>query len=578
MSVPRAILFATFISLALGDPNDWVNIDYVLSQAAGASSSTLDAQKSIIRNADKTSQKTWSVTNTKDTLPPSGDPHDYLSWAPYPPDQNSTASSPPTTLDPLPDDSYGNEAVIFLAHSGGYPVKRVNVQALNAEQGALPVSPQIPQSTASAISIPTAALPAQTTVSTASDGRTLTRGPAQAAAKTTKASCTPTPTKSLAPSATWTTCGYSQKDGQVDPDVRTLNGPDAINNVAQAVIYNAVAYGIKRTPTYARAIANMLQAFFVAPATRMNPNLNYGQVVRGPGPDGVSGTFTGILDLRGLVKIVNGICILKASGNTDWSPALDKSMSEWMTTYSQWLADSSIGKVTASRPNNHATFYVSQVVAAKYLAGDYDGAIIDLKKFFNGAFLDQIAHSGEQPFEAVRTRPYHYRNFNLEALITNAKLGDQLGINLWTSKSKYGATIQTAVDFIMSQNPGDEDPSQTLPHVASVAAAYGDPTGKYMAFLKKHDSSYSGKSFWLYDQVGAFPNSPGSKKAARSLIRKQDGVSDLSFPSLVANDVPDVPFACPAVFSDTVKVLIDNDLYVTCDELRPFYVNSALPT
>lgn len=58
--------------------------------------------------------------------------------------------------------------------------------------------------------------------------------------------------------AAWTTCGYVQKDGQVNPDVRALNGPDAINDLAQAVIYNAVAYGIKRTSTYAKANVNMV--------------------------------------------------------------------------------------------------------------------------------------------------------------------------------------------------------------------------------------------------------------------------------------------------------------------------------
>lgn len=129
----------------------------------------------------------------------------------------------------------------------------------------------------------------------------------------------------------------------------------------------------------------------------------------------------------------------------------------------------------------------------------------------------------------------------------------------------------------MFQNPGNEDPSQTLPHVASVAAAYGDPTGKYMAFLRKYDGFYTGKSFWLYDQVGVFPNSPSSKKAARSLIKKQDDMVDLLFSSLIASNVPDVPFECPAIFSDAVKVPIDNDLYVTCEKLRPFYVDSALP-
>lgn len=49
--------------------------------------------------------------------------------------------------------------------------------------------------------------------------------------------------------------------------------------------------------------------------------------------------------------------------------------------------------------------------------GDISGATNTLHHFFNTAFQDQIAQSGEQPFEAIRTRPFHYRGFNLEALI-----------------------------------------------------------------------------------------------------------------------------------------------------------------
>ena len=50
-------------------------------------------------------------------------------------------------------------------------------------------------------------------------------------------------------------------------------------------------------------------------------------------------------------------------------------------------------------------------------------------------------------------------------------MGDQLGMNLWTAKSKYGATIQTALDFTMNVNPKGEDISDIIPHVAAVAAA-----------------------------------------------------------------------------------------------------------
>lgn len=51
--------------------------------------------------------------------------------------------------------------------------------------------------------------------------------------------------------------------------------------------------------------------------------------------------------------------------------------------------------------------------------GDKAGAIQTLTSFFEGSFLNQIASSGEQPMECVRTRPWHYRSFNLEALIVS---------------------------------------------------------------------------------------------------------------------------------------------------------------
>jgi len=69
--------------------------------------------------------------------------------------------------------------------------------------------------------------------------------------------------------------------------------------------------------------------------------------------------------------------------------------------------------------SNHATFYVSQLAATKALIGDFSGATATLQGYFSDQFLDQVAASGEQPFEAVRTRPFHYRCFNLEAMIVS---------------------------------------------------------------------------------------------------------------------------------------------------------------
>lgn len=143
----------------------------------------------------------------------------------------------------------------------------------------------------------------------------------------------------------------------------------------------------------------------------------------------------------------------------------------------------------------------------------------------------------------------------------NAKIGDQLGLNLWALKSRYGATIQTALDYTMKLNPKFEDVTEILPHVASVAAAYGDPTGKYAIFLKKAMGDYQSKAFWLYDQTSALTNSPAAQSHAEANIANRS-----------IDDVPDsIPFQCPAVFEDLDKVEIDDGIYVTCEELKPFY-------
>ena len=148
----------------------------------------------------------------------------------------------------------------------------------------------------------------------------------------------------------WTTCPYVARDGQVNPDVRLLNAPDAINSASQSIFYNAVAYALQKTSSYSNAAISFIDAFFLDPSTKMNPNMNFGQMVRGPGQAGQQGTFTGVLDLRGIVKIINGILILKAAGSPDWTTPRDQELATWMAQYTDWLRNSPLGKLASSRP------------------------------------------------------------------------------------------------------------------------------------------------------------------------------------------------------------------------------------
>ncbi|TFK57338.1 chondroitin AC/alginate lyase [Heliocybe sulcata] len=627
--VVKVLAVLTFVPLSeAADPNDWINLEYLFGDSARDSPVTSDARQGIADGAIQTARDgPWTITNNQGMLPPNGNPHDYLSWAPYHwPNCNWCNGKKSRDADEFPSDStllspgnmledLGNSSM-RVAADGSHPygrrsgLTRVRRSGLNVDN-ILGRDPSMV------------------------DGENDRKAPCRRAAAP---KCTPSPTSSMPPSATWTTCPYAVRDGKVNPDVLTLTGSKSMVHMSQSVLYGATASVLGEGESDdGEQAASFINTFFLDPSTAIKPNVNFGQLVRGPGPKGRIGTFTGILDLRGMVKVVNAIGILMYSRSAGWTRDRHTAMRQWISQYQSWLQTSSLGKEVASKPNNHASFYVSQLAVSKIFLGDLGDAANVLQSFFNTTFMDQIAVSGEQPFEAVRTRPFHYRCFNLEAMITNAKLGDELGLNFWRAKSKYGATIQTAVDYAMAQNPKGEDITELAPHVAAVAAAYGDPTGKYGSFLRRTMPDYQSQSFWFYDQPQALPNSPASRLKSHAAAHRDQsilwqifglpefGQPDASSPAAPPNasngndtdpssspstpspsgplmdgtgsspsmggagspsssttggssDDGPAPFVCPAVFALGQQVEIDDGVFVTCDQLRPFYELPAPPS
>lgn len=101
----------------------------------------------------------------------------------------------------------------------------------------------------------------------------------------------------------------------------------------------------------------------------MTPNINYGQVVRGVGAEHQKGTFTGVLDMRGMIKVVNAILALKVSKSPDWTLQRDQAMKTWMARYVNWLETSEIAQKTAKSakyvihnylPTNHLILLCQQ--------------------------------------------------------------------------------------------------------------------------------------------------------------------------------------------------------------------------
>jgi hypothetical protein len=116
--------------------------------------------------------------------------------------------------------------------------------------------------------------------------------------------------------------------------------------MSQAVLWNAIASVASDSTLNAKNAASFINTFFLDDNTLMNPSAEYGQVVRGP-PGTQAGSYMGILDMRGLVKVVNAVLVLRETKSQYWTQEMDVKMSAWASKYVQWVEASAVGKKAA---------------------------------------------------------------------------------------------------------------------------------------------------------------------------------------------------------------------------------------
>jgi len=120
-----------------------------------------------------------------------------------------------------------------------------------------------------------------------------------------------------------------------------------MGKVTQAGIMNALAWVLTKDGEYSRVAASYIDAYFASNTTGMNPNLNYGQIVRGP-PGNQFGSFMAVVDLRGITRVANAVQILRQTSAPDWTLDRDRRMVVWAKSYLNWLQTSDIGKKSAA--------------------------------------------------------------------------------------------------------------------------------------------------------------------------------------------------------------------------------------
>jgi hypothetical protein len=270
---------------------------------------------------------------------------------------------------------------------------------------------------------------------------------------------------------------YIRKDGRTNPDRSNFDRPK-IGRLCDAVPTLALAYALTGNETYATHAARLLRCWFLDPATRMNPNLNFGQFI----PGITEGRAAGIIETRGLIGVVDAVGLLE--GSAHWTEQDAEGMRAWFRSYLDWLRTSPIGQDESRARNNHGTWYDAQVATFALFVGDEELARKVLTRS-KARIAAQLESDGRQPLELGRTKALGYSIMNLEGLTTLAALGERVGVDLWHERSADGRSIRKALDWIIPYATGAKDwtyrqiieirPTGLLIPLRRAAIAYHEP-------------------------------------------------------------------------------------------------------
>ena len=243
---------------------------------------------------------------------------------------------------------------------------------------------------------------------------------------------------------------YVYRDGKTNPEG---NGPEydreAYNKMASCVETLVLAYRYTRKACYGEHAVRLLRVWFLDPATRMNPNLEYAQCVPG-------------LERGPSWGIIHGIRIVRLAEAADWldgvPPWTDQDRAAWqawLADYLRWLRKSKKGREESRAVNNHGTWYDVQVAALALRCGERSVARKVLGRVGKIRIARQIQPDGRQPLELVRTKSWDYSVLNLEGLFELASLGEQRGVDLWRFETNDGRGIRRALDYLVPYATGD---------------------------------------------------------------------------------------------------------------------------
>jgi hypothetical protein len=183
----------------------------------------------------------------------------------------------------------------------------------------------------------------------------------------------------------------------------------------------------------------LIRVWFLDTATKMNPNMNFAQAIKGENV----GRGAGLIDARHFIKVIEAIELMNREGaypNEDL-----KNMQVWFADFLQWMQTSKNGKEEMKAKNNHGVWYDALSLSIALFNHQKEAA----NKIIANAQIrlaNQMDDNNRFPLEMARTTSFHYSVFVIDAFLKIAKMAEYTGVDFWANTDNSKHTLKAAVD------------------------------------------------------------------------------------------------------------------------------------
>ena len=235
---------------------------------------------------------------------------------------------------------------------------------------------------------------------------------------------------------------YMRKDGETNPEVKLYKDKDYLPELCSQIYTLALAHYYSGEKKYNDHAIQLIRVWFLDTATKMNPNMNFGQAIKGEN----TGRGAGLIDAINFIKVIEAIELMQKQGAY---PKEDlKNMQVWFSDFSQWMHTSKNGKEEMNAKNNHGVWYDALRLSIALFNNQKEAAnnIIANAKL---RLANQMDDNNRFPLEMARTTSLHYSVFVIDAFLKIARMAEMNGVDFWANTNNDKHTLKAAVDEIV---------------------------------------------------------------------------------------------------------------------------------